>query len=178
MVQNAIFYTVMNSPVGELTIASTNKGLCRISFGSREGQLVTLQDWGKRWMLCQHIIPKRTAILDETIQQLEQYFAGSRQAFDIPLDICGTSFQKLVWQLLRGISYGQVATYRDIAVSLGASKAVRAVGGANNKNPVPIIIPCHRIVGSNGTLVGYAGGLNIKEYLLNLEASFLSRQFA
>lgn len=104
-------------------------------------------------------------------RQLNEYFNGDRRQFDLPIDLCGTSFQKLVWQQLQTIPYGEVRSYKDVAQAMGAPKAVRAVGGANNRNPVSIIVPCHRVVGSNGSLVGYGGGLEVKEYLLRLEGA-------
>lgn len=101
--------------------------------------------------------------------QLEEYFAGKRREFDLPLQPQGTDFQKSVWQALREIPYGETASYGEIAAKIGNPKACRAVGMANNRNPIAIIIPCHRVVGAKGALTGYAGGLDKKEYLLKLE---------
>ncbi|MNI75356.1 Methylated-DNA--protein-cysteine methyltransferase [compost metagenome] len=102
-------------------------------------------------------------------QQLKEYFAGERRQFDLRLDLQGSEFQRKVWNALLTIPYVETASYKDIAEMIGQPKAVRAVGGANNKNPIPIIVPCHRVIGSNGSLVGYGGGLSIKESLLSLE---------
>ena len=102
-------------------------------------------------------------------EQLEEYFAGRRKTFDIPLDPAGTPFQKAVWQALQAIPYGQTCSYADIAAYIGRPKACRAVGMANHRNPVAILIPCHRVIGKNGNLTGYAGGLEIKERLVALE---------
>lgn len=103
-------------------------------------------------------------------KQLEEYFAGNRQCFNIKIKYnIGTEFQKLVWKELENIPYGKVVSYKYIAEKINNAKAVRAVGGANNKNPISIIVPCHRVVGSNGKLVGYAGGIDKKEFLLKLE---------
>lgn len=113
---------------------------------------------------------KKTPLIERTFLQLEEYFSGKRQVFDLPLAPKGTAFQKRVWQALMEIPYGQLRTYRQIAENVQNEKACRAVGLANNRNPIPIIIPCHRVVGSNGRLVGYAGGLDIKKKLLNIEA--------
>jgi len=103
--------------------------------------------------------------------QLKEYFAGTRKEFDIPLDIEGTDFQKKVWNELQKIPYGKTISYKSLSEKLGDVKAIRAVGKANGQNPIAIIIPCHRVIGANGTLVGYAGGLAIKEKLLHLEGA-------
>ncbi|WP_432454204.1 methylated-DNA--[protein]-cysteine S-methyltransferase [Agarivorans sp. QJM3NY_29] len=108
-------------------------------------------------------------ILESTKTQLEQYFLGERRVFDIPLLLIGTDFQKSVWGALEKVEYGHTATYQDLARSIGNEAAVRAVGNANGANSLAIIIPCHRIIGSQGTLVGYAGGLSLKKRLLSLE---------
>ncbi|WP_432458823.1 MULTISPECIES: methylated-DNA--[protein]-cysteine S-methyltransferase [unclassified Agarivorans] len=108
-------------------------------------------------------------ILESTKTQLEQYFLGERRVFDIPLLLVGTDFQKSVWGALEKVEYGHTATYQDLARSIGNEAAVRAVGNANGANSLAIIIPCHRIIGSQGTLVGYAGGLSLKKRLLSLE---------
>ncbi|MNP45229.1 Methylated-DNA--protein-cysteine methyltransferase [compost metagenome] len=107
--------------------------------------------------------------LSTASQQLKEYFAGERRQFDLRLDLQGSEFQRKVWNALLTIPYVETASYKDIAEMIGQPKAVRAVGGANNKNPIPIIVPCHRVIGSNGSLVGYGGGLSIKESLLSLE---------
>lgn len=112
---------------------------------------------------------EETDLIKECFKQLKEYFEGNRMKFDLPLDARGTEFQKKVWNELLNIHYGETKSYKDIAVAIGNEKACRAIGMANNKNPIPIIIPCHRVIGSNGKLVGYAGGLNVKEKLLNIE---------
>lgn len=104
-----------------------------------------------------------------TYDQLQEYFFGKRKTFDLPLAIEGTEFQIKVWKALSEIPYGTTCSYKDIAIKIGNCKASRAVGMANNKNPIPIIVPCHRVIGASGKLVGYAGGLNIKQKLLNVE---------
>lgn len=108
-------------------------------------------------------------VLCEGARQLEEYFAGRRRTFDLPIQPQGTDFQKSVWQALCEIPYGKTASYGDVARKIGNSKACRAVGMANNRNPIAIIIPCHRVVGADGKLTGYAGGLDKKEFLLKLE---------
>jgi methylated-DNA-[protein]-cysteine S-methyltransferase len=106
----------------------------------------------------------------EAKKQLEEYFAGKRKDFDLPLQPVGTDFQQAVWMALRQIPYGHTASYADIAQAVGSPKAARATGQANNRNPIAIIVPCHRVIGRNGKLTGYAGGLDKKEFLLALEA--------
>lgn len=110
------------------------------------------------------------AVLDRTLAQLAEWFAGERMAFDLPLAPAGTAFQRTVWQVLLGIPYGATASYADIARRIGRPTAVRAVGAANGRNPIAIIVPCHRVIGADGTLTGYAGGLERKGALLALEA--------
>ena len=112
---------------------------------------------------------KENKIIRQTIKQLNEYFNGKRKKFELPLNPKGTEFQKKVWLQLMNIPYGKTATYEDIATLIGDTNASRAVGNANNKNPIAIIIPCHRVIGSNNKLTGYAGGLDKKEKLLNLE---------
>ena len=108
-------------------------------------------------------------ILIETERQLKQYFAGTRKEFELPLEPTGSEFQKKVWRALREIPFGQTRSYLDLAKSIGSAKAVRAVGAANGKNPLSIVVPCHRVVGANGALTGFAGGLQVKAKLLALE---------
>jgi O-6-methylguanine DNA methyltransferase len=112
-------------------------------------------------------------LLNRTIKQLDEYFEGIRFEFDLPLSFKGTDFQMKVWRELLNIPYGETRSYKDIATAIGKPKACRAVGGANNKNPIILICPCHRVIGASGKLVGYGGGLDMKEYLLSLESSNL-----
>ncbi len=117
--------------------------------------------------------PQRpTPLLRRAERELQEYFARQRRQFDLPLAPQGTPFQQSVWQALRQIPYGQTASYKQIAQTLGHPTACRAVGGANNKNPLPIFIPCHRVIGAGGSLTGYAGGLDLKQGLLALEAKY------
>lgn len=140
-----------DTPVGKLYIEAEDDYLTRISF---------FELFGKRL---------ETPVIKETYKQLSEYFAKKRKTFDIPLKLEGTEFQKAVWHALMKIPYGKTATYLEIAETIGNPKASRAVGMANNKNKIPIVIPCHRVIGSNGSLTGYAGGLEIKKKLLNIE---------
>ena len=112
---------------------------------------------------------KETPLIRECFNQLKEYFQGTRKEFTIPIEAEGSEFQKKVWKALLDIPYGQTRTYKEIAIAIGNEKACRAVGMANNRNPISIIIPCHRVMGANGKLVGYGGGLDIKEKLLNIE---------
>lgn len=163
-----VVWSQMDSPVGPLTLAMTAKGVCSIEFGKGEQTLVGIKVWAEQWGRSVKIEQNDRACAP-AMEQLKEYFERKRQKFDVPVDLYGTPFQKAVWRQLQAIPYGQVRSYKDIAKAIGAPKAVRAVGGANNKNPVPIIVPCHRVIGSNGSLVGYGGGLHIKEKLLALE---------
>lgn len=119
--------------------------------------------------------PSETPLLREAFSQLDAYLAGSLRSFDLPLKPSGTAFQQAVWAILRDIPYGAVRSYKEVASALDKPKAVRAVGMANNRNPIPIFIPCHRVIGSGGGLVGYAGGLAVKERLLALERAGAGR---
>lgn len=147
-------------------LAATERGLCCATLPG-EG-LDTLEHWVKRH------IPEGKLILDEERlaayrRQFEEYFAGSRREFTFPLDLRGTPFQVEVWQALLQIPYGTVKSYSDIATTVNRPAAVRAVGAANGANPIPIAVPCHRVIGKNGTLTGYRGGLTVKVELLRLE---------
>ncbi len=115
------------------------------------------------------ITKSENQLLQKAIEQLQEYFAGTRQVFNLPLATKGTDFQLKVWRALRAIPYGQVRTYKEIAEAIGQPKACRAVGGANNKNPLMIVTPCHRVIGANNSLVGFADGLDVKAQLLTLE---------
>lgn len=113
----------------------------------------------------------QTPLLQEAQKQLNEYFAGTRKKFELPIHLQGTKFQQKVWKALLQIPYGETRSYGEIAASIGNPKASRAIGGANNKNPIMIIVPCHRVIGADGSLVGFGGGLPAKKYLLDLEKS-------
>jgi len=160
-----VYYYKAEFILGTFYLAATENGLCRIDFpGKCEKDFFS---WLSKNF--DYLVNEKTYIIEQAIVQLKEYFEGNRKEFSVPLDLIGTDFQKKVWKELMNIPYGQVDTYGHIAALLGNPKAGRAVGGANNKNPVPIIVPCHRVIGSNGKLVGYAGGLDIKKRLLVLE---------
>lgn len=112
---------------------------------------------------------KETEVIKETYRQLSEYLDGKRELFDIPIKTQGTDFQEKVWKALKQIPYGETRSYKEIAIEIGNPKAMRAVGMANNRNPIMIVIPCHRVIGANGQLIGYGGGLDVKEKLLTLE---------
>ena len=150
----------MASPVGTLKLVAHETALVAVLWENENP---------KRIRLAELIEQTHHPILLETQKQLTEYFAGKRQQFDLPLDFEGTEFQKKVWQALLTIPFGETRSYRDIAEQIGNVKAVRAVGAANGKNPISIIAPCHRVVGTNGKLVGFAGGLENKDILLRLE---------
>ncbi len=143
-----------NTKLGEITIVEENDFITKIYFGnSKEINANYIE----------------TELIKDTKKQLEEYLIGSRKIFDLPINPKGTKFQSDVWKSLIEIPYGKTVSYKEIAISIGNEKASRAVGMANNKNPILIIIPCHRVVGSNGNLIGYAGGLHIKKKLLSIE---------
>ena len=146
---------IIDSPVGKLRLVAEDGFLTELRFGGEpavvEGDM------------------EEDAVLDEAQRQLDEYFKGERKYFDLPLKMKGTPFQLADWEALKGIPYGETVTYGEIARRIGSPKAVRAVGMANHNNPVSIIVPCHRVIGKNGKLTGYGGGLDIKRQLLELE---------
>jgi len=149
-------HLTMESPLGLMAVSAVDEGVTYVHMGVEE-----MKDaWGPE---------EATPVLKAAVDQLEAYFAGDLQEFDLPLAAQGTAFQHRVWTELCRIPYGQTVSYLDIAEQLGDRKAVRAVGLANGRNPIAIVVPCHRVIGSNGKLTGYAGGLWRKERLLNLE---------
>lgn len=144
---------VIPSPLGLVKINATHKGLTSIALVQEAQE--------------SHTIP---TLLVPAARQFKEYFAGQRQQFKLPLNPVGTTFQKQVWQALQAIPYGSTTSYLQLAKNLGNPKAIRAVAAANGKNPLWIVVPCHRVIGSNGALVGYAGGLHVKKWLLAHEA--------
>jgi methylated-DNA-[protein]-cysteine S-methyltransferase len=141
--------------------------LGRLGIAERDGNISEV--YFENESVPQNIDVVETSLIKEAFLQLEAYFAGRLYEFSLPLAPQGTEFMQSVWKALLAIPYGKTVSYKDIAVAIDNPRAVRAVGMANNKNPIPIFIPCHRVIGSNGKLVGYGGGLSIKEFLLNLE---------
>ena len=155
-----ILYRHLDSPVGTLTVAATDAGLHAIEFprnrhpADREG-----------WTEGGH------ALIDLAARQLDEYFAAGRRAFDLPLAPRGTDFQRTVWMTLAGIGYGETISYSQLAQRVGKPTAMRAVGAANGRNPLPIVLPCHRVIGADGSLTGFGGGLPTKQFLLELEGA-------
>ena len=153
-------YTRLATPVGELLLTASNDALTGVWFSPFKVR--------KEW-----IAGDRHPILVRASEQLTEYFAGTRTTFDLPLDPVGSAFEQSVWDLLRAIPYGTTTSYGDLARRLGDVKQSRAVGAANGKNPIPIIVPCHRVVGVNGDLTGFGGGLDRKRWLLEHEGALL-----
>lgn len=154
IVAQALTYFVYNTPLGRLTIASNGRAITHVLFGDCKLP-------GER---------RATALTNLASNQLQEFLAGRRKKFDLPLEPEGTDFQKQVWSALRDIPYGQTRSYAELAKAIGKPSSARAVGMANNRNPICIIVPCHRVIGANGKLVGYAAGLHIKKWLLELES--------
>jgi methylated-DNA-[protein]-cysteine S-methyltransferase len=146
------------TPIGEIAIAEENDVITRLCFQSKD--------------ILKDMTIHETKILKEAGKQLKEYMEGKRKEFTLPLAPVGTEFMIRVWKSLCAIPYGETRSYKEIAESIGNKKASRAVGLANNRNPIPIFIPCHRVIGANGKLVGYGGGLHIKSFLLKLEMEY------
>jgi methylated-DNA-[protein]-cysteine S-methyltransferase len=158
-------FTWLDTPVGPTLLTAEGGALTRVSMGApRE---VVQEDWEPA--------PPGSGILAEACGQLADYFAGTRVTFDLPLAPAGTPFQRRVWEALCTVPYGDTSTYGRVARALGDPQAVRAVGAANGRNPIGIIVPCHRVVGTDGSLTGYAGGLDRKRWLLRHEAAVRGR---
>ncbi|OOM43349.1 methylated-DNA--protein-cysteine methyltransferase, constitutive [Clostridium beijerinckii] len=154
IMENVYYY---NTKIGKISIVENGTAIIKICFINKDEL---------------NIEGNETELLRKAIKQLEEFFEGERNCFDLPLAPKGTEFQRKVWSALQEIPFGETRSYGEIAKIVGNEKAARAVGLANNKNPIPIIIPCHRVIGANGKLVGYAGGLNIKEKLLKIEKDY------
>jgi methylated-DNA-[protein]-cysteine S-methyltransferase len=151
-------YTTFESPVGPLLLAGDSIALRSVSFRGSKRAAHPQADW-----------KQDSTAFDEVLRQLEAYFRGDLREFELPLAMVGTKFQLLVWDALRKIPYGETISYAQLAQRIGNPKAVRAVGLANGRNPIPIIVPCHRVIGSDGSLTGFGGGLSMKKRLLELE---------
>ena len=162
-----VVYTRFDATIGTVWVASTQRGVCKLSLGV-EGE----EAFG-HWISSSAGPGPREEpeALIGAVSQLREYLSGRRQAFDLPLDMRGTAFQRAVWNRVGHIPYGETTTYGAIAHLIGNPKASRAVGAAVGANPVPIIVPCHRVIGANGALTGFGGGLEVKEALLRLEGA-------
>lgn len=163
-----MIYAQMDSPVGPVWVASTEEGICRMGLGA--GQPEGLLGWLSGQVGSEH--PQEdAAALEGVLAQLREYFAGRRRTFDAPLDMRGTEFQRAVWSEVARIPYGETASYGEVARRVGKPGAARAVGAAVGANPLPILIPCHRVIGADGSLTGYGAGLDVKAGLLRLEGA-------
>lgn len=156
-----IQYRHIDSPVGPLLLAASAEGLHAIEFHHPRHPVARGQEWA----------PGDHPLIQVAQAQLREYFAGGRRAFDLPLAPVGTAFQRQVWLTLAGIPYGQTVSYAELARRVGRPGASRAVGAANGRNPLPIVLPCHRVIGANGALTGFGGGLPTKRFLLELEGT-------
>jgi O-6-methylguanine DNA methyltransferase len=163
-----VYWDEVSSPIGPCFVLATKNGVCWTGTPGTplEAGLVRTREW-----LTFDRVEQEAQVepLRQAVQELQRYFAGEKIAFSCPLDLRGTPFQVGVWQALRDIPYGETRSYAEIARATGRPAAVRAVGAANGANPIAIIVPCHRVIGSNGTLTGYGGGLSTKSWLLSLE---------
>jgi methylated-DNA-[protein]-cysteine S-methyltransferase len=155
-------YKTMDSVVGKLKLVATDKGLAAILWEDDNPRRVRLGSISEN---------TKHPVLQETEEQLGEYFAGKRKRFSVKLDAKGTVFQSKVWEALRSIPYGETRSYGQIAAQIGNVRAMRAVGAANGKNPISIIVPCHRVIGASGCLTGFAGGLDVKQQLLSMEGN-------
>jgi methylated-DNA-[protein]-cysteine S-methyltransferase len=156
----SLAYKMMESPVGELKLVASERGLVAILWENDRPHRVRLSE----------LLPHdQHPVLVETERQLGEYFAGKRKTFSVAIDMRGTRFQKDVWEALLAIPFGETRSYGQLAIKLGNPRATRAVGAANGRNPLSIIVPCHRVIGSSGKLTGFAGGLDVKAHLLALE---------
>lgn len=164
MPANATYFTIMSTPVGELTLTSDGDALTAVYFEDPKYRPATTDNW-----------IRDDAVLTTARRQLEEYFRGERTTFDLGLAPSGTDFQRSVWRALTGIPFATTTSYGAIAARIGRPSASRAVGAANGRNPISIVVPCHRVIGSGGDLTGYGGGLDRKRWLLNHEAVVLSR---
>jgi methylated-DNA-[protein]-cysteine S-methyltransferase len=153
----------MDSPLGPLRLVSNGSGLTAIEFPGRHRPTADQCEGSD-------------AVLRQARQQLQEYFSGTRREFELPLAATGTAFQQRVWQALTDIPYGELRSYSDLARHIGKPQAVRAVGAANGRNPLPIVVPCHRVIGSDGSLTGFAGGLAAKQLLLEMEGAIPTQQ--
>ena len=163
----SLFFTYLSSPIGPLLLAADKTGLHEITFSKNGAPASPQPDW-----------IEDESVFAEHIRQLLAYFAGDLETFDLPLVPQGTPFQQKVWNELLNIPYGETISYGQLATRIGNSNASRAVGLANGSNPIPIIIPCHRVIGANGTLTGYGGGLERKKWLLEHEAAAMRTELA
>ena len=168
MTDEMIAWAAFKSRVGTIRVAATSRGVCKVALGQETA--ADFFGWLQRRIGQAPRRPERTGIVALALDQIAEYLNGARRQFDLPLDVRGTEFQRRVWAAVAGIPYGQTRTYAQIAQVIGKPLAVRAVGAANGANPLPLVVPCHRVLGSDGSLTGYGGGLDVKQKLLEMES--------
>jgi methylated-DNA-[protein]-cysteine S-methyltransferase len=152
---------VIKSPVGKLTLVANESALIAVLWENEKPNRTRVRE---------HVAARKHPVLDEAEKQIREYFSGERKTFSLKLEFQGTEFQKTVWRALQKIPFGSTASYSQLAKTIGSPKACRAVGSANGRNPLSIIVPCHRVIGKNGDLAGFAGGLDSKAFLVDLES--------
>lgn len=160
-----IYQRYVDSPVGPLRLAASDAGVRLIEFPKPNHPIAATGDWRDG----------THPLIDRACEQLDAYFAGKRKTFDLPLDPHGTDFQRVVWNELSRIPYGETISYAQLSMRIGKASAMRAVGAANGRNPLPIVVPCHRVIGADGSLTGFGGGLPTKQFLLALEGAIPPR---
>jgi len=163
-IDQQMHYTFMESPIGTLLLTGDRQSLCGVYICQQKHEPLVRPDWNHS-----------DSMFEQPMLQLQEYFTGTRVSFDLPHSPKGTEFQKRVWLELCRIPYGTTCSYRELATEVGNSNASRAVGMANGKNPISIIVPCHRVIGADGSLTGYGGGLDAKKWLLSHESRFANR---
>ncbi|MFD2761667.1 methylated-DNA--[protein]-cysteine S-methyltransferase [Lentibacillus juripiscarius] len=169
-----LYYDEVETPVGTMLIVGDGENIVRVEYGSFQSMNNKMAAWVKRYFPDRSFVHSPEQV-EQAKQELQEYFHGARQAFSFPFKFHGTPFQKQIWQALYDfIPYGETTAYKGIAQAIGNPKAVRAAGGAVNKNPLSIVVPCHRVIGADGKMIGYGGGLDKKEFLLALEKTISS----
>jgi O-6-methylguanine DNA methyltransferase len=168
MPAESITWATMKSRIGTIRAAATSRGVCKIALGKESAE--DFLGWLERHVGQAPRKPERSGIVALALDQIAEYLDDQRREFDLPLDVRGTEFQRRMWAAVAGIPYGETRTYAEIALTMGKPKAVRAVGAANGANPLPLVVPCHRVIGSDGGLTGYGGGLDVKRRLLEMES--------
>lgn len=173
MPQDAITWASTRSCIGTIRVAATSRGVCKITLGKETAQ--DFFGWLEHYIGAPPRKPDCNGLLTLVLAQIAEYLDGRLTEFDMPLDVRGTDFQRLVWASVAAIPYGATRTYAQVAQAIRRPKAVRAVGAANGANPLPLVVPCHRVVGSDGSLTGYGGGLDVKRKLLDMEGQKAQR---
>ena len=168
MGSDGVTWATIKSRIGVIRVAATPRGVCKIALGRETAQ--DFFGWLERHVGRVPRRPERSGLVALALDQIAEYLAGRRREFDLPLDVRGTDFQRRAWAAVAAIPYGQTRTYSQVAQAIGRPAAVRAVGAANGANPLPLVVPCHRVLGSDGSLTGYGGGLDVKRKLLDMES--------